>query len=162
MSEQVGAGPAADPALVKVGRLEVALSNVLRTGVIVSIALVTIGAVVSFVRQGGWNAEPGATLAAADGRAGLIEQTRALAGQVRFQEEPAFPHSLGGLAHSLGAMQGRGIIVLGLVVLIATPVVRVAASIVAFALARDRRYTIITSIVLALLLLSFLLGKAAG
>jgi len=42
----------------------------------------------------------------------------------------------------------------GLLVLVATPVVRVMASVVAFALERDRLYTAITLAVLAILLIS--------
>lgn len=44
----------------------------------------------------------------------------------------------------------------GLLVLIATPVVRVTASVVAFGLERDRLYTAITLAVLAILLLSLI------
>ena len=50
----------------------------------------------------------------------------------------------------------------GLMLLIATPVARVAVSILGFVYEHDRRYVIITSIVLALLILSFVLGKAEG
>jgi uncharacterized membrane protein len=45
-------------------------------------------------------------------------------------------------------------------VLIATPFVRVAGSIVAFAREHDRRYVLITSVVLAVMCLSVVLGKA--
>jgi len=51
----------------------------------------------------------------------------------------------------------------GLLVLLATPVARVAASIVAFALEGDRLYVVITTTVLAILLLSiFGLRPGAG
>jgi uncharacterized membrane protein len=49
---------------------------------------------------------------------------------------------------------------LGLIVLIATPFVRVAGSIVAFARAGDRRYVLITAVVLAVMCASVLIGKA--
>ncbi|MCA1668231.1 MAG: DUF1634 domain-containing protein [Thermomicrobia bacterium] len=49
---------------------------------------------------------------------------------------------------------------LGLLVLIATPVVRVAATLVGFIRAKDPPYIAITAIVLAVLLFSFALGKA--
>jgi uncharacterized membrane protein len=49
---------------------------------------------------------------------------------------------------------------LGLVVLIATPFVRVAGSVVAFARERDRRYVVITAVVLVVMCLGVLLGKA--
>jgi len=54
------------------------------------------------------------------------------------------------------------VIQLGLLILIATPVVRVAASVVAFAVERDRLYVAITLYVLAVILVSFFLGQVAG
>ncbi len=70
----------------------------------------------------------------------------------------AFPQTLGQVAAGLLVLRPQAIITLGLLLLIATPIVRVAASIVAFAFERDRRYVIITSIVLIILLLSLFLG----
>lgn len=55
---------------------------------------------------------------------------------------------------SLAALRPVGIAQLGLLVLIATPVVRVAASIVAFLLEGDRLYAGITLVVLVILLVS--------
>ncbi len=49
---------------------------------------------------------------------------------------------------------------LGLIVLIATPFVRVLGSIVAFARQRDRRYVLITAVVLVVMCLSVVLGRA--
>ena len=49
---------------------------------------------------------------------------------------------------------------LGLLVLIATPVLRVAASVVLFAIQKDWTYTLITAVVLSLLVLSLVLGAA--
>jgi uncharacterized membrane protein len=57
--------------------------------------------------------------------------------------------------------RGRGLIQLGLLFLIATPIARVGFSIVGFALERDRMYVIFTLIVLAILLYS-LLGSGLG
>jgi uncharacterized membrane protein len=62
-----------------------------------------------------------------------------------------------------GAAQGTPIFViqLGLVVLLATPIVRVLASVIVFAVERDRTYVAITLIVLMILLLSiFIVGPA--
>ena len=53
------------------------------------------------------------------------------------------------------ALRGQAIMALGLLILIITPVLRVAISIVAFAIQHDRIYVAITSLVLALLILSF-------
>jgi uncharacterized membrane protein len=56
-------------------------------------------------------------------------------------------------------LQGQAIVAMGLLLLIATPVLRVAVSIFAFVYQEDRTYTLITTLVLILLLLSFILGK---
>ena len=56
-------------------------------------------------------------------------------------------------------MRGEAIVTLGLLVLMATPVMRVAVSVVAFIRHRDRTYALITVAVLCLLLLSLVLGR---
>jgi len=56
-------------------------------------------------------------------------------------------------------LRGRGIIQLGLLLLIATPVARVAFSVAAFALQRDRLYVVVTLVVLAILLYSLTSGQ---
>ena len=56
------------------------------------------------------------------------------------------------------AGQGRGLIQLGLLVLIGTPISRVTFSVLAFLYRRDRKYVVFTLIVLGLLLYS-LLGR---
>lgn len=74
-----------------------------------------------------------------------------------------FPHTLSAVAQMLAQGNPLAIIMLGLLVLLATPVVRVAVSIVAFALEHDRLYVGITSLVLAILLVSILvLGAVFG
>jgi uncharacterized membrane protein len=57
--------------------------------------------------------------------------------------------------HSLGSLPlPQAIIMIGLLILIATPVARVVFSLFAFALERDRAYVVITLIVLVVLLYS--------
>jgi len=63
----------------------------------------------------------------------------------------------GGLTSRLGMLEPLAIAQLGLLTLLATPVVRVAASVVAFALEGDRLYAAITATVLAILLASLFL-----
>lgn len=53
-------------------------------------------------------------------------------------------------------LHGKGFIQLGLLILIATPVARVAVSIIGFALQRDFLYVIVTSIVFIVLMYSLL------
>lgn len=58
------------------------------------------------------------------------------------------------MGSNLAALRPVGLAQLGLVVLLATPVARVGASVVAFALEGDRLYAAMTAIVLAVLLVS--------
>ena len=73
---------------------------------------------------------------------------------------PSHVVPLADLASLLPALDPAAYLSLGLIVLIATPFVRVAGSIVAFARQRDRRYVLITAVVLAVMCLSVVLGKA--
>lgn len=74
----------------------------------------------------------------------------------------AFPKTLGQVKDELLALQPQALIAVGLLLLIATPVIRVTISIFAFAKEHDRRYVVITTVVLLILITSFLLGKGGG
>jgi len=69
------------------------------------------------------------------------------------------PRSFGMIVR--GALKGQPVAVIdvGLLLLIFTPVMRVALSAVFFAVRRDRLYAIVSTVVLALLLLGFALRK---
>jgi uncharacterized membrane protein len=71
-----------------------------------------------------------------------------------FRGEPPELRSVAAILHGVSALRPTAIIQLGLVLLIATPVARVAMSLVAFILQRDRVYVVVTTIVLALLIFS--------
>jgi uncharacterized membrane protein len=75
-----------------------------------------------------------------------------------FHGEPADLRSVSGVVTEALSLQGRGIIQLGLLLLMATPIARVAFSIFAFAQQRDLTYVIVTLIVLAVLLYSLVGG----
>jgi uncharacterized membrane protein len=68
--------------------------------------------------------------------------------------------SLAGIFHGPASGDARSIIQCGLLLLIATPIIRVAFTWVAFLIQRDRVYVAVTTIVLALLLYGLLYGKA--
>ena len=70
-----------------------------------------------------------------------------------------FPRSFAALWDGLGQMDGRAIMMLGLGVLILTPLARVLSSLVVFISLRDRLYSALTAAVVALLALSLYLGK---
>lgn len=67
--------------------------------------------------------------------------------------------SLADLPGAVRALSPAAFLSLGLIVLIATPFVRVAGSLVAFARERDRRYVVVTAVVLAVMCASVLLGR---
>lgn len=67
---------------------------------------------------------------------------------------------LGRLLPGLVAFDPAACLSVGLLVLIATPFVRVIGSIVAFALQRDRRYVLVTTAVLVVMCVGVLLGRA--
>lgn len=73
-----------------------------------------------------------------------------------------FPHSLYQVWIGILGLHPQAFIALGLLLLIATPVLRVAVSVVAFAIEHDRLYVVITLLVLAILIASFVLGKGGA
>lgn len=77
-----------------------------------------------------------------------------------FRGEPPMLSTLGGIIQGAAALDPRAIIQLGLLLLIVTPVLRVAFTLVAFLLQHDRKYVVITAIVLTLLLYGLLFGRA--
>ena len=117
-------------------KVEGVIGNLLRTGVILSATVVLIGAAIYLLRHGG---------SPADYRV--------------FQGEPNDLRSLPGIIQRSIHLSGRGIIQLGLLLLIATPVARVAFAIYGFAAEGDRLYVAFSSLVLAVLLYS-LIGTA--
>lgn len=124
----------------RVRRVELLISNLLRAGVLASLALILFGTTLSFVHHPIYVTSPGA---------------------LRHLTQPgaAFPHTSHDVIAGVQAWRGQAIVTLGLLVLIATPVLRVAISVLAFVYQRDRTFTFITLTVLVILLLSFVLGK---
>ena len=112
-------------------KIEDIVGNLLRVGVMTSAVVVFFCAVIYLVRHG-----------------------QSAANYHIFRGEPAELRSFSGITQSAFALRGRGIIQLGLVLLIFTPVARVAFSIWGFAAERDRMYVLFTSIVLVILLYS--------
>jgi uncharacterized membrane protein len=125
----------------RVLKVELLISRLLGWGVLCSLAITLLGIGVTFARHPSY-------LTNRDELHALVEMGA------------RFPVSLSAIARGVMHGQGRSIVLVGLLLLIATPVVRVAVSIVTFIYERDPRYVLITATVLALLLTSFFLGKA--
>ena len=66
--------------------------------------------------------------------------------------------SVHGAVRGALSLDGRATMQLGLVLLVATPIARVALTLVAFLLQRDRLYVLLTTVVLALLLYGLAFG----
>jgi len=75
-----------------------------------------------------------------------------------FRGEPAGLRSVSGIITDALSFRIHSVIQLGLLLLIATPVARVAFCLLAFALQRDRTYVIVTLIVFAVLMCSLIGG----
>ena len=76
----------------------------------------------------------------------------------QFRGEPATLHSPAGIIHGLFHGSSRDWIQLGLLLLIATPVARVAFSVVAFLVEGDLLYVGVTMVVLTVLVYSLFAG----
>jgi uncharacterized membrane protein len=78
-----------------------------------------------------------------------------------FSGEPTDLRTISGIFADVKAFRARGLIQLGLLVLIATPVARVVFSLFAFLYQKDWKYVVFTAIVLGLLLYSLFGGAGA-
>lgn len=116
--------------------LESELGAVLRFGVILAAATVALGAAIYLVRHG--------LEAPAYGS---------------FHGESANYRSIPGILSGVAQFRGRGIIQLGLLLLIATPITRVALSGYFFLRHRDWLYVGVSCLVLTLLLFGLVTGK---
>jgi len=90
----------------------------------------------------------------------LIQHGRSPVDYSTFRGEPSYLRSLSGIVAAAFQRDTRAIVQLGLAFLIATPIARVAFTLVAFSLQRDRVYVGVTLLVLALLLFGLLFGIA--
>ena len=109
--------------------MEIIISNFLRLGVVLSSVIILIGLSLFLITG-------------SSGYAGSYFPT-------------TLPEIFGGLA----ALKPYAIILLGLIVLILTPVFRVGVSILVFLKDRDYTFAKITALVFLILIVSFLLGK---
>jgi uncharacterized membrane protein len=112
-------------------RLERVISVVLRTGVILSAVIVLLGGACYLARHGN---EP--------------------ANYHVFRGAPEEYRSVRAILQAMGPSNCRAIVQFGLLLLIATPIARVAFSLVGFAMERDWAYSVITAIVLVILILA--------
>lgn len=114
--------------------MQAVIGWVLRLGVIVSICIVFVGGLLYLYRHG--SEAPNHT---------------------RFVTQPAFV-KLGGIVRGIIDLHGQSIIQAGIVLLIATPVLRIIFSAIGFVLEKDRLYVFISLLVLLIIFLSSMSG----
>jgi uncharacterized membrane protein len=109
-------------------RMEVIIGSLLRAGVMLSASVVAVGGIIYILRHG-----------------------HVIADYRNFQGELSPLRTLAGIAKGTMQLSGRAIIQFGLLLLIATPIARVAFSAIAFLRERDYLYVAFTLAVLAVL-----------
>lgn len=117
--------------------MQAVLGWVLRIGVFVSMIVVFIGGVIYIYRHG-----------------------HSIADYHDFKGVPEFVHTIPGIIHGIATLRGRAIIQAGIMLLIATPVIRIIFSAFGFILERDWLYLSITFIVLAIIIAGIFTGSA--
>ena len=132
------------------GRMERLVSTTLRVGILLGTVLIILGIVLlAHTGQTGYGA------IAPHGLAALLRFTA--------PGSPGhFPTTPGQVVRDALGGKPYAIIELGLLALIATPALRVALSVGFFAAERDRLYVVVTLLVLAVLVASYLLGASAA
>lgn len=114
-------------------RLENIIGQLLRAGVLLAAAVVFAGGVLYLVQH----------------------QSRAV-NYKNFSPGTEELRTLPGIVKLAGSLDSEGLIQFGLVLLIATPIARVALAVVGFQLERDTMYVIVSLIVLSVLLYSLM------
>lgn len=109
-------------------QMDITISVLLRVGVTLAAATTTLGGVLYLIHNGHDISEDHV-----------------------FRGEPADLRQIFGVFYDTLALKGQGIIQLGILLMILTPVTRVAFSVFAFWQQRDRLYVVVTLIVLIIL-----------
>jgi len=128
MPSPAGSSPPGKPQVWADEAIEAVLGHLLRAGVTIAAILVAAGGLRYLMEHGA--APPPGRL---------------------FTGEPVSLRQVAGTFHGALRFHGRATIMAGLLVLIATPVARVGASLIAFLEQRDRTYAGLTAFVLAVL-----------
>lgn len=115
--------------------IQAVIGLILRAGVIISMIVVFTGGVLFLYRHG---------------------QTQA--DYHTFKGVPGFIESYRGIINGTLGFKGQAIIQAGIILLIATPVVRVIVSAIGFIIEKDYLYVVITLVVLSIIFFSMLTG----
>lgn len=89
----------------------------------------------------------------------IATEGRTTASFATFDPAAADGQSIAKVIRGVTALEPRSLLLLGVIMVIATPVLRVAFSLITFAIERDRLYVLITAVVLAVLGYSLFLAR---
>ncbi len=117
--------------------MQVVIGWVLRLGVFISMTVVFFGGIIYLYRHG-----------------------HSMADHHVFKGIPVFLQSADGIVNGIITLRGQAIIQAGIILLIATPIVRVIFSAIGFVVEKDYLYIGITLLVLLIIFISMLSGHA--
>ncbi|WP_448697303.1 DUF1634 domain-containing protein [Mucilaginibacter sp. AW1-3] len=115
--------------------IRLSIGSLLRWGVLLSMMVVTIGGVIYLYRHG-----------------------HDISDYSTFKQQPDFTRNVAAIIQGVFTIKGRAIIQLGILLLIATPIMRVLFSAVGFFLEKDYLYVAITVLVLVIIMSSMFGG----
>ena len=118
--------------------MQLLLGQVLRAGTVISISVVFLGGVLYLYRHG-----------------------HTVVNYKTFVGIPNFVRHFPGIIYSVIDLKGQAIIQTGIILLIATPILRVVCSAIGFVLEKDYMYVGISVLVLFIIFMSMLSGHAA-
>jgi len=116
--------------------IELLVGRLLRTGVITASCIVLLGGILFLIQHG----------------------SAPMPSYQHFNGEDGNYTTFGGIISSTLQFNAKGIVQFGVMVLIATPILRIALSLLGFALEKDKLYVFITTIVLCVMLFSTIGG----
>jgi len=117
--------------------MQLLLAQVLRAGTVISISIVFIGGIFYLTRHG-----------------------QSIANYKVFNGIPDFVAHPTGIIYGILNIKGQAIIQLGIILLIATPIMRVIFSAIGFVLEKDYMYVAISLLVLFIIFFSMMNGRA--
>jgi uncharacterized membrane protein len=119
--------------------IEQFIGRVLQIGVLIAAAVTLVGGILLLAKQGG-----------------------TVPAFAPFKGQPGYLTSVGGIVRAVREGRSDALVQLGILLLIAVPIVRVACTLVAFVLQRDKTYVLITLVVLGLLMYGLFFGTGAA
>ncbi len=128
-----------EPSRISDHAIEQFIGRILQVGVLIAAAVTLAGGILLLVKEGG-----------------------TVPAFAPFRGQPEYLTSVDGILGAVRERRSDALVQLGILLLIAVPIVRVACTLVAFLLQRDRIYVAITVLVLGLLMYGLFFGTGAA